>query len=386
MARRVRVKTDQVGAGVGKRRRQRIHRAAPSSARQSARPRRPAVTACGLSAWHHGAERQVGHIAMVVHHVEMDPVHACGNDAFSPFTEAGKVGRQDGGGYGRWCLMGNCRGFASMAGGPAEPIAPHAQVPVQGGSRARSTSPGTIGSRTRTCTVLLLPTPSPSPTLASAGPAGVAPLDHQQRAGPESEGSQGLGVVGNQPLLRPGRAFQYTSGCRLRTATAPCMAAFCVAEDGERFEVDIPALRGSTPRAIRHGSCIERRPHRPGGPGPAAGRAGPVRRAGPAAPVADCAARLGARGPRFTRRRRPPCLFLLTRCRRASLHYSGCRPWWQTFTGTVDASTLLADFGFASRTAFLSELGERLRHKLLPGNARKHRMRRSCSGWPWPAP
>ncbi len=41
--------------------------------------------------------------------------------------------------------------------------------------------------------------------------------------------------------------------------------------------------------------------------------------------------------------------------------------WWQAFTGTVDASTLLADFGFASRTAFLSELGERLRHKLLPG-------------------
>jgi len=28
---------------------------------------------------------------------------------------------------------------------------------------------------------------------------------------------KGLGVVGQQPLLRPGESFQYTSGCRLRT-------------------------------------------------------------------------------------------------------------------------------------------------------------------------
>ena len=41
--------------------------------------------------------------------------------------------------------------------------------------------------------------------------------------------------------------------------------------------------------------------------------------------------------------------------------------WWLALTGTVDASTLLADFGFAPRTAFMSELAARLRHKLLPG-------------------
>ncbi|QDL36093.1 hypothetical protein EUB48_01365 [Rhodoferax sediminis] len=33
----------------------------------------------------------------------------------------------------------------------------------------------------------------------------------------------------------------------------------------------------------------------------------------------------------------------------------------------VGVSTLPADFGFAPRTAFVSELAERLRHKLLPG-------------------
>ena len=54
---------------------------------------------------------------------------------------------------------------------------------------------------------------------------------------------KGLGVVGQQPLLKPGEVFQYTSGCRLRTATGTMQGSyFCVAEDGERFEVEIPAF------------------------------------------------------------------------------------------------------------------------------------------------
>lgn len=54
---------------------------------------------------------------------------------------------------------------------------------------------------------------------------------------------KGLGVVGHQPLLKPGEAFEYTSGCRLRTPTGTMQGSyFCVAEDGERFEVDIPAF------------------------------------------------------------------------------------------------------------------------------------------------
>jgi ApaG protein len=61
---------------------------------------------------------------------------------------------------------------------------------------------------------------------------------------------KGLGVVGQQPLLKPGEAFQYTSGCRLRTARGSMQGSyFCVAEDGERFEVEIPAFElddGST--------------------------------------------------------------------------------------------------------------------------------------------
>ncbi|MCW5655415.1 site-specific recombinase [Hydrogenophaga sp.] len=43
------------------------------------------------------------------------------------------------------------------------------------------------------------------------------------------------------------------------------------------------------------------------------------------------------------------------------------RRWWSVFIGTVDITPLLADHGFAPRTAFLSELGNRLRKKVLPG-------------------
>mgnify|MGYP006144971689 FL=1 len=43
------------------------------------------------------------------------------------------------------------------------------------------------------------------------------------------------------------------------------------------------------------------------------------------------------------------------------------RDWWNTFHETVDITPLLADHGFAPRTAFLSEFGHRMRRKLLPG-------------------
>lgn len=52
---------------------------------------------------------------------------------------------------------------------------------------------------------------------------------------------KGLGVVGHQPLLKPGESFQYTSGSRLRTPSGTMHGSyFFVAEDGERFEAAIP--------------------------------------------------------------------------------------------------------------------------------------------------
>ena len=52
---------------------------------------------------------------------------------------------------------------------------------------------------------------------------------------------RGQGVVGHQPLLKPGEGFEYTSGCRLRTPTGTMEGTyFFVKEDGASFEVPIP--------------------------------------------------------------------------------------------------------------------------------------------------
>ncbi|MEO8119190.1 MAG: site-specific recombinase [Rhodoferax sp.] len=41
--------------------------------------------------------------------------------------------------------------------------------------------------------------------------------------------------------------------------------------------------------------------------------------------------------------------------------------WWQALVDIIDGSTLLADYGFSSRSAFVSEFAERVYQKLLPG-------------------
>jgi ApaG protein len=58
-----------------------------------------------------------------------------------------------------------------------------------------------------------------------------------------TEEVKGLGVVGHQPLLKPGESFQYSSGSRLRTPSGTMHGSyFFVAEDGERFEAAIPTF------------------------------------------------------------------------------------------------------------------------------------------------
>ncbi len=70
-----------------------------------------------------------------------------------------------------------------------------------------------------------------------------------------TEEVKGLGVVGQQPLLKPGEAFQYTSGCRLRTASGTMHGTFhCVAEDGEPFATPVPLF---VLEAIHHNSTGE---------------------------------------------------------------------------------------------------------------------------------
>ena len=64
---------------------------------------------------------------------------------------------------------------------------------------------------------------------------------------------KGLGVVGQQPFLKPGEGFEYTSWTRIGTPRGTMSGSyFCVAEDGERFDAVVPAFSLAVQRSGLH--------------------------------------------------------------------------------------------------------------------------------------
>jgi len=62
---------------------------------------------------------------------------------------------------------------------------------------------------------------------------------------------RGPGVVGEQPRLAPGEAFEYTSGCPLSTPYGTMRGSYqCVAADGAQFDVPIPEFVLTVPRVL----------------------------------------------------------------------------------------------------------------------------------------
>jgi ApaG protein len=61
----------------------------------------------------------------------------------------------------------------------------------------------------------------------------------------------GLGVVGEQPYLRPGESFQYSSGSSIATPVGTMRGSYqMVAEDGTKFDASIPEFVLSVPRVL----------------------------------------------------------------------------------------------------------------------------------------
>ena len=62
---------------------------------------------------------------------------------------------------------------------------------------------------------------------------------------------RGDGVVGEQPLLKPGEQFVYTSGTRLETAVGTMKGSYqMLADDGSHFDAQIEEFVLSTPRVL----------------------------------------------------------------------------------------------------------------------------------------
>ncbi|MBM3489369.1 MAG: Co2+/Mg2+ efflux protein ApaG [Alphaproteobacteria bacterium] len=63
---------------------------------------------------------------------------------------------------------------------------------------------------------------------------------------------RGPGVVGEQPVLKPGTAFEYTSGCPLPTPSGIMVGTYQMqGEDGQMFDVRIPAFSLDSPHESR---------------------------------------------------------------------------------------------------------------------------------------
>jgi ApaG protein len=59
---------------------------------------------------------------------------------------------------------------------------------------------------------------------------------------------RGDGVVGEQPYLKPGQGFRYSSGAVLETPVGTMQGSYqMIADDGARFDATIPAFRLAMP-------------------------------------------------------------------------------------------------------------------------------------------
>ena len=62
---------------------------------------------------------------------------------------------------------------------------------------------------------------------------------------------RGEGVVGEQPVLRPGERFEYTSGVPLRTASGIMTGRYqMVSQSGEYFEIEVPTFSLDSPNGV----------------------------------------------------------------------------------------------------------------------------------------
>ena len=62
---------------------------------------------------------------------------------------------------------------------------------------------------------------------------------------------RGDGVIGQQPLLKPGQSFEYTSGTQIATSVGTMRGSYqMVAEDGHTFDAPIAPFTLSVPRVL----------------------------------------------------------------------------------------------------------------------------------------
>ena len=91
--------------------------------------------------------------------------------------------------------------------------------------------------------------------IANLGPAAVQ-LTHRHWRITDGRGRleevRGPGVIGEQPVIEPGQAYSYTSGCPLTTPSGIMAGVYrMIDENGRGFDVEIPAFSLDSPFSPR---------------------------------------------------------------------------------------------------------------------------------------
>ena len=67
----------------------------------------------------------------------------------------------------------------------------------------------------------------------------------------ETQEVKGDGVVGENPHLKPGENFRYTSGTMMKTPIGTMHGSYqMIADDGVRFDAEIPSFSLNVPRML----------------------------------------------------------------------------------------------------------------------------------------
>ena len=79
----------------------------------------------------------------------------------------------------------------------------------------------------------------------------LQPIRGRRHSNGKVQEVHGEGVVGEQPYLRPGEGFQYSSGTMIETPVGTMHGSYqLVADDGVAFDAEIRPFRLSIPRVL----------------------------------------------------------------------------------------------------------------------------------------
>jgi ApaG protein len=196
---------------------------------------------------------------VIVHHIKVNDIRTGCNDGFYLVAQAREISGQNAGGDAK------CRRCLGAIHSAILPVSPLAGVPrvyyLPEKIPPMSNKAYDISVKTRTVYIADQSDPASDRyvfaytiTITNTGSAAAQLVSRHwiiTDAADKVQEVRGKGVVGEQPHLRPGESFEYTSGSAIATPVGTMRGSYqMVADDGTQFDVTIPEFTLSMPRVL----------------------------------------------------------------------------------------------------------------------------------------